>query len=243
LEDEFDHPDNRGWMNLFKHWSWAPIVRVAWTICAGNYGARFQSFCERHLDLYIGETKAREVDLGREIDFSGPSETFDWSTEIDKEAAEIAKGMWTWLRELPVGSNVIADALLKVIEKAPNSERDPEINEEEALAEAKKSNRRFVNRKKRSTIPLRASDRPDEEWYAAATLLEACRRKNVPEDLKLTWANDVAELVLSHGAITADRILLRIFKTSSIRLSVNWSDCSFYSIPGSPPQLGCFDLK
>jgi predicted acylesterase/phospholipase RssA len=212
LEDEFDHPDNRGWMNLFKHWSWAPIVRVAWTICAGNYGARFQSFCERHLDLCIGETKAREVDLGRQIDFSRPSETFRWSTEIGKEAAEIAKAMWTWLRELPVGSNVIADALLKVMEKAPNSERPPKINEEEALGEAKKRIEDSLTAKNGRPIPLRASDRLDEEWYAAATLLEACRRKNVPEDVKLTWANDVAELVLSHGAITAGRILCQDFQ-------------------------------
>jgi hypothetical protein len=54
LEQEYDHPDNRGWMNLFRHWSWAPTFRVAWTINAANHGARFQSFCERHLDLRLG---------------------------------------------------------------------------------------------------------------------------------------------------------------------------------------------
>jgi hypothetical protein len=212
LEKEFDHPDNRGWMNLFKHWSWAPMFQVTWTICAGNYGARFQSFCERHLELHIGETQKREVDLGGEIDFSMPSKPFDWSSEIGNEATEIAKAIWTWLRELPVGSNVTADALLKVNEKAPNSERDPEIEEKKALEEATKRIEDSLIAKKDQPIPLRASDRPDEEWYVAATLREAYRRKNVPEGLKRTWANDVAELVLSHGAITASRILCQNFQ-------------------------------
>jgi hypothetical protein len=212
LENEFDHPDNRGWMNLFKHWSWAPMLRVTWTICAGNYGARFQSFCERHLDLDIGKIKPpREVVLGDEIDFSRPS-SFKWSAETDQEAHEIAKAMWTWLRELPVGSNVIADALLQVIEKAPNSERDSEINEEEALGEAKKRIEDSLTAKNGRPSRRRAPQRLDEEWYAAATLLEACRRKNVPEHLKVEWANDVAELVLSHGAITAGRILCQNFQ-------------------------------
>jgi hypothetical protein len=120
--------------------------------------------------------------------------------------------MWTWLRELPVGSNVTADALLKVKEEAWNSERDRKINEEEALREARKRIEDSLTEKENRLIPRRAPQRPDEEWYTAATLLEACRRKNVPEHLKRTWANDVAELVLSHGAITSSRILCQNFQ-------------------------------
>lgn len=56
LEQEFNHPDNCGWMNLFQHWSWAPMFRVSWTISASTYGARFQTFCKRHLNLIMGET-------------------------------------------------------------------------------------------------------------------------------------------------------------------------------------------
>jgi hypothetical protein len=66
LEQEYDHPDNRGWMNLFKHWSWAPTFRAAWTINAANHGARFQSFCERHLGLHLGTIKVQRLALSVE---------------------------------------------------------------------------------------------------------------------------------------------------------------------------------
>jgi hypothetical protein len=59
LEQEHDHPDNRGWMNLFNHWSWSPTFRVTWIISAATYGARFQSFCERYLGLYLGEVRVQ----------------------------------------------------------------------------------------------------------------------------------------------------------------------------------------
>lgn len=55
LEEQYDHPDNRGWMNLFRHWSWAGMVRVTWAISANMFGARFQRFCRRRLDLPVGE--------------------------------------------------------------------------------------------------------------------------------------------------------------------------------------------
>jgi hypothetical protein len=55
LEYEHSHPDNRGWMNLFRHWTWSGMFRVTWTISASTYGARFQKFCEKHLGLDLGE--------------------------------------------------------------------------------------------------------------------------------------------------------------------------------------------
>ncbi len=54
LEEQHGHPDNRGWMNLFRHWSWAGMLRVTWAISASMYGARFQRFCRRRLDLEVG---------------------------------------------------------------------------------------------------------------------------------------------------------------------------------------------
>lgn len=54
LEHEHSHPDNRGWMNLFTHWTWSRMFRVTWTISGANSGARFQSFCQRHLELEVG---------------------------------------------------------------------------------------------------------------------------------------------------------------------------------------------
>lgn len=55
LEEEYNHPDNRGWMNLFRHWTWSGMFCATWAVSAGIYGARFQRFCERHLDLHFGK--------------------------------------------------------------------------------------------------------------------------------------------------------------------------------------------
>jgi hypothetical protein len=57
LEEEHDHPDNRGWINLFKHWSWATMFRATYAICCSTYGARFQTFCRRHLELQPGTVR------------------------------------------------------------------------------------------------------------------------------------------------------------------------------------------
>ena len=58
LEQEYDHPDTRGWMNLFKHWAWSAMFRATWAVCVCTYGARFQVFCKRHLGLTTGEVEA-----------------------------------------------------------------------------------------------------------------------------------------------------------------------------------------
>ena len=65
LEEEHAHPDNRGWMNLFRHWSWSGMFRVTWAICVATYGARFQQFCRRHLSLENGTLKlAQPIEVG-----------------------------------------------------------------------------------------------------------------------------------------------------------------------------------
>ncbi len=61
LEDEYDHLDNRGWMNLFRHWSWSGMFRVTWAIAACTYGSRFQSFSRRRLGLDLGRIEALEL--------------------------------------------------------------------------------------------------------------------------------------------------------------------------------------
>ncbi len=58
LDQDHDHPDNRGWMNMFKHCSWSGMFRATWAISAGSYGARFQTFCRRLLGLETGEVEA-----------------------------------------------------------------------------------------------------------------------------------------------------------------------------------------
>lgn len=55
LETEFEHPDNQGWMNLFRNWSWSTMCRVTWAATATTYGTRFRTFCERRLELRPGE--------------------------------------------------------------------------------------------------------------------------------------------------------------------------------------------
>lgn len=53
LEEAWDHPDNRGWMNLFQHWAWSGMFRVSWAIGSSTFGARFQNFCRRRLGLDV----------------------------------------------------------------------------------------------------------------------------------------------------------------------------------------------
>ncbi len=56
LEQEYRHPDNRGWMNLFRHWASADTFRQAWAVSAPTFGSRFQEFCRRRLNLTLGVT-------------------------------------------------------------------------------------------------------------------------------------------------------------------------------------------
>ncbi len=55
LETYRDHPDNRGWINLFRHWSWSAMFQACWTISACTYGIRFQRFCHHTLNLVLGK--------------------------------------------------------------------------------------------------------------------------------------------------------------------------------------------
>ncbi len=71
LEEQFTHPDSRGWMNLFRHWSWAGMLRVTWAISASMYGARFQRFCRRRLDLAVGQISCGEPVRLAEMDERG----------------------------------------------------------------------------------------------------------------------------------------------------------------------------
>lgn len=60
LEATSDHPDNRGWMNQFRHWSWSAFFRITWSISACTFGSRFQRFCEQQLGLDLGEISAEQ---------------------------------------------------------------------------------------------------------------------------------------------------------------------------------------
>jgi hypothetical protein len=75
LEFEHDHPDNRGWMNLFMHWAWAGIFQATWAISACTYGAKFQKFCAARLGLDIEENI--ELECIPSPDGNVPSDS-DW---------------------------------------------------------------------------------------------------------------------------------------------------------------------
>jgi Patatin-like phospholipase len=62
LDEEWQHPDNRGWMNLFKHFSWAGMIRATYAIVRSNFGARFQRFCEVHLALPEGTIEITQME-------------------------------------------------------------------------------------------------------------------------------------------------------------------------------------
>jgi hypothetical protein len=49
LDEYFEHPDNRGWINLFNRWWWSRMFRFTWSVTASTFGARFQTFCEQKM--------------------------------------------------------------------------------------------------------------------------------------------------------------------------------------------------
>lgn len=61
LELDYLHPDNSGWMNLFRHWSQSDTFRLAWAVSASTYGLRFQDFCRRRLRLSLGSTELESL--------------------------------------------------------------------------------------------------------------------------------------------------------------------------------------
>lgn len=73
LDEEWQHPDNRGWINLFKHLSWAGMLRATYAVVHSNFGARFQRFCEVRLDLPGGTIEISDV---RKFDRTAKIEKF-----------------------------------------------------------------------------------------------------------------------------------------------------------------------
>ncbi|MFZ1984847.1 MAG: patatin-like phospholipase family protein [Desulfatitalea sp.] len=69
LDTSYDAPSHRGWMNLFRRWSIVRMVRYTWAMSAGSYSKRFQTFCEHHLGLEVGNlawAEPLEVKVQRE---------------------------------------------------------------------------------------------------------------------------------------------------------------------------------
>jgi hypothetical protein len=74
LESEWAHPDNSGWMNVFRHWTWSSMFRITWAISAATYGRRFRVFCRRQLKLALGDIDIVEIDLDASRDIASALE-------------------------------------------------------------------------------------------------------------------------------------------------------------------------
>lgn len=66
LDEEWQHPDNRGWMNLFRHLSWSGMLRATFAVVRSNFGARFQRFCAARVGLRQGQ-----VEVGARVERAG----------------------------------------------------------------------------------------------------------------------------------------------------------------------------
>jgi len=82
LDEEWQHPDNRGWMNLFKHFAWAGMLRATYAVVRSNFGARFQRFSDVRLDLPEGR-----IEIVKAIERNAASGTAlkEWADEHVKE--------------------------------------------------------------------------------------------------------------------------------------------------------------
>jgi hypothetical protein len=49
----WEHPDNRGWANVFIKWARSPTVRTIWKQSQSSFGIRFGYFCGERLGLPI----------------------------------------------------------------------------------------------------------------------------------------------------------------------------------------------
>jgi hypothetical protein len=139
LEADYDHPDNRGWMNLFRHWSWSGMFVATWSISAGIYGARFQSFCERRLDLNAGRMtlgKPVPVEQARKAGKSGSDSGSDaqnpWG--VDAWEAELINAFAQKMRKSDLQLYVVPFRVL-VPSPRDHKSQDLEFNVGYALLE------------------------------------------------------------------------------------------------------------
>lgn len=84
LEHAFDHPDNRGWFNAFRHWSWAPMFRIAWLVGAPTFGARFVAFCQQRLELPRLDNDAGDRQRVLRLEVHDVREDGDWAGLCDR---------------------------------------------------------------------------------------------------------------------------------------------------------------
>jgi len=116
LDEEWQHPDNRGWMNLFKHFAWAGMLRATYAVVRSNFGARFQRFSDVRLDLPEGR-----IEIVKAVEHNAASGIAlkEWADEHVKEGNinfVEAEGICQLENTAPVaGTNASAFDMLHVI--------------------------------------------------------------------------------------------------------------------------------
>lgn len=88
LEHAWDHPDNRGWVNAFRHWSWSPMFRIAWILGAPTFGARFVAFCQQRLDLPRLDNDPEDRQHALRVEPRPVPDGMDWTRHCDQLVAE-----------------------------------------------------------------------------------------------------------------------------------------------------------
>ena len=88
LEHAWDHPDNRGWTNAFRHWSWSPTFRIAWMVGAPTLGARFVAFCQQRLGLPRLDNEAEDHHRVLRIERHAPVADEGWRGLCDRLMAQ-----------------------------------------------------------------------------------------------------------------------------------------------------------
>lgn len=227
LEEEFDHPDNRGWMNFFKHWSWAPMVRVAWSINASTYGARFQTFCKDHLGLSVGRIHGDYVGVPQGL-------IHDWDAVCSRSVEApgrltklIADTIVDWLGRSALEPEVLAAVAIEaapiypgkddrclLADKAPTTD---ELNEVARLIEEalKYFDPRGIDDPIQSTTESTIQIR-DLEWMSTATLVELMRRGATPEILEGQAKKIAAVIAFRAANIDAYSAALRTKKLKAL---------------------------
>ena len=51
LDDFWSHPDNRGWVVMFRMWAKSPTFRSSWQRSRELFGSRFVHFCQQRLGI------------------------------------------------------------------------------------------------------------------------------------------------------------------------------------------------
>lgn len=89
LDDNYKHPGNRGWINLFAHWAGSGMFRVAYAISACTFSGKFQKFCEKFLNLGTGEIMAACIleKMNAHVLQTGGAKKFELTPEQEKTLA------------------------------------------------------------------------------------------------------------------------------------------------------------